>query len=90
MIAFICMTVQDPDDKEYMIWLYEEFKNIMFYTAKKYIRDQATCEDIAQECIVKLIQKIESLEKELAEWKDKYYRAFADIDNLRKQFVAEV
>ena len=33
----------------------------------------------------KLIEKIESLEKELAEWKDKYYRAFADIDNLRKQ-----
>lgn len=37
----------------------------------------------------KLIEKIESLEKELAEWKDKYYRAFADIDNLRKQYQNE-
>lgn len=59
MIAFICMTVQDPDDKEYMLWIYEEFQNLMFYTAKKYINDQMTCEDIVHECIVKLIQKID-------------------------------
>lgn len=59
MIAFICTTIQDPDDKEYMLWIYEEFQNLMFYTAKKYINDQMTCEDIVQECIVKLIQKID-------------------------------
>lgn len=49
--------LQDPDDKKYIIWIYEEFQNLMFYTAKKYISDQTTCEDIVQECFLKLIQK---------------------------------
>lgn len=34
----------------------------------------------------KLQEKIEELEEELANFKDKYYRAFADMDNLRKQY----
>lgn len=58
MISFICTTIQDPDDKEYILWIYEEFQNLMFYTAKQYIHDQSICEDIVQECVVKLIQKI--------------------------------
>lgn len=59
MIAFICTTIQDPDDREYMLGVYKEFQNLMFYTAKKYISDQTTCEDIVQESIVKLIEKID-------------------------------
>lgn len=34
----------------------------------------------------KLLEKIEELEEEVSSWKDKYYRAFADMDNLRKQY----
>lgn len=51
--------LQDPDDKQYITWIFEEFQNLMFYTAKKYIGDQITCEDIVQECFLKLIQKID-------------------------------
>lgn len=32
------------------------------------------------------LAKIEALEKELAEWKDKAYRTVADCDNLRKSY----
>ncbi|MDO4174059.1 MAG: sigma-70 family RNA polymerase sigma factor [Eubacteriales bacterium] len=59
MITFTCTTAEDPDDKEYMVWIYEEFQHLMFYTAKKYVHDQTACEDIVQECIVKLMQKID-------------------------------
>ena len=61
MIAMICTAVQDEDDKQYMLWLYEKFKALMFYTAKKYVSDSLTCEDIVQECILKLIPKIDML-----------------------------
>lgn len=61
MISFICTTIQDPDDKDYILWIYEEFQNLMFYTAKQYIHDQSTCEDIVQECVLKLIQKINTI-----------------------------
>lgn len=59
MTAFIYTTIQDADDREYMLGVYQEFRNLMFYTAKKYISDQAVCEDIVQESIVKLIPKID-------------------------------
>lgn len=61
MIAMICTTVQEEDDKQYMLWLYEKFKALMFYTAKKYVSDSMTCEDIVQESILKLIPKIDML-----------------------------
>ena len=61
MIALICAAVEEQTDKEYMLWLYEKFKALMFYTAKKYVGDQMTCDDIVQECIIKLIPKIDML-----------------------------
>ena len=33
-----------------------------------------------------LLEEKEKLEKELQAWKDKYYRAFADTENLKKQY----
>ena len=58
MIAFICSVVDDPNDQEYMIWLYETYKRLMFFTAKKFVSDPEICQDIVQDGLLKLIKKI--------------------------------
>ncbi len=52
---------RDMDDEQYILWIYREFKTLMFYTAKQFIQEQATCEDIIQDSIVRLIEKVDTL-----------------------------
>ena len=61
MLAIINTYIDDPDDKSYMIWLYEEFHRLMFSTARKYTSNQTDCEDIVQNALVGLMQKISKL-----------------------------
>ena len=58
MISFICTTVENPNDREFMLWLYQEFKKLMFATVRQYVSNPSDCEDIIQDCLVKLIEKI--------------------------------
>ena len=58
MISFICTTVENLNDREFMLWLYQEFKKLMFATARQYVPNPSDCEDIIQDCLVKLIEKI--------------------------------
>ena len=58
MLFFIYTTVEDPNDREFMLWLYQEFKKLMFATVKQYVSNPSDCEDIIQDCLVKLIEKI--------------------------------
>lgn len=65
MVSLICSAAANPTDRDYMLWLYDEFKNLMFFTAKKYISSQTVCEDIVQDSIIRLIEKIDMIrEKE--------------------------
>lgn len=61
MLAIINTYIEDPDDKSYMIWLYEEFHRLMFSTARKYTSNQTDCEDIVQNALIGLMQKISKL-----------------------------
>lgn len=61
MISFIASMPLETTDKEFIIDLYEEFKNLMFYTAQKYISTPNVAEDLVQDSIVKLIEKIDVL-----------------------------
>lgn len=58
---FLCDVIPDSDDREYILWIYEEFRNLMFFTARQYFQDQMICEDMVQECLVRLIQKADVL-----------------------------
>lgn len=59
-IGTICVFADRPSDQEYMIWLYEEYQRLMFAVARRYISDNSV-EDIVQDCLVQLIQKIDVL-----------------------------
>lgn len=61
MIAFICTAVHDPSDRDFMLWVYQEFEKLMFSTARKYTADSSAREDIVQDGLVRLIQKVDVL-----------------------------
>ncbi len=48
---------QSNTEEEFVLWLYQEYHRLMFFTAQKYIADQLVQEEIVQECLRKLIEK---------------------------------
>jgi RNA polymerase sigma-70 factor (ECF subfamily) len=61
MIGFIYTTVQDPNDRDFMLWVYGEFRNLMYATAYKYTSEPDDADDIVQEALVSLIRKVDTL-----------------------------
>lgn len=61
MIGFIYTTVQDPNDRDFMLWVYGEFKNLMYSTAYKYTSKPDAADDIVQDALVNLIKKVDTL-----------------------------
>lgn len=59
MIAIVCSTLETPDDKAFILRIYQEYKHLMFGTAWKYTSSPQDCEDIVQESLVRLIDKID-------------------------------
>ena len=51
---------ESPDDREYILRIYERFNRIMYSTARKYTSD-LVAEDIVQDAMVKLIPKVSRL-----------------------------
>lgn len=54
---------QNDTEQEFILWLYQEFNRLMFYTAQKYVADQKQQEDIIQESLRKLIEKAPQLRR---------------------------
>ena len=61
MIIFTWATDDETSDREFMINLYSEFERLLFQTARKYVLQPETVEDIVQESLVKLYEKIGTL-----------------------------
>lgn len=61
MIAIINTVLQDPDDRRFILDIYEKYKNMMFSTARKYIASQNDVEDIVQESLIRLMNKVGTL-----------------------------
>lgn len=49
------------DDKRFFEELYEEYKNFMFYSARKYVSNQSECEDIVQDTLERLLRNISTI-----------------------------
>lgn len=61
MISFICAIPQEPDDKAFMLSLYDSYYKLMYSIAYKYVSDILTVDDIVQDSIVSLYGKIDIL-----------------------------
>ena len=61
MVGFICAVVHEPSDREFILWLYGEFKNLMYSTAYKYTSNNDAADDIVQDAIVNLIKNVRTI-----------------------------
>lgn len=62
MIPIILTTANSAaDDQQYVIWIYQEFEALMYSVVRKYHSNPAMQEDIVQECVLKLIEKVPTL-----------------------------
>lgn len=46
------------EDRQFFEALYDEYKNFMFYSARKYVNSQSECEDIVQDTVERLLRNI--------------------------------
>jgi RNA polymerase sigma-70 factor (ECF subfamily) len=61
MIFMIYASIDDPSDRDFMLWLYCEFERLMFSVAKKYVSTPEDREDIVQDALIRLMKKIPEL-----------------------------
>ena len=60
MITIIC-AIEDADDKLFMCRLYEEYEQLMFWAASKYLNNIEDRQDAVQDAIVALIKNLTTL-----------------------------
>lgn len=61
MLAMICTMSENQSDRVFMLELYQKFFRLMFFTARKCHLKQNDCEEVVQESLVKLMQKVSLL-----------------------------
>jgi RNA polymerase sigma-70 factor (ECF subfamily) len=63
MFPLILLTVESPDDRDFLIGLYHDYYRLMFSMAGKYVRNPVDKDDVVQNALVKLIGCVEKLKK---------------------------
>ena len=63
MIPIFLLTIENDDDREFMIELYLKYNKLMFVKAKGIVKDDYVAEDMVQETFAKIIEKIEKIRK---------------------------
>ena len=61
MIAVLLLQIENEDDRDFMSVLYERYRRLMLSEIYKLIHDSWVAEDLMQDTIVKLIDKVELL-----------------------------
>lgn len=61
MITSTFSSDNELSDEEFMVHLYTKYENLLFYTAQKYISERGSVEDVVQESLVKLHEKIRTI-----------------------------
>lgn len=51
-----------PNAQEFIIHIYQEYGRLLYFTAGKYNSNLHQCEDIVQDCLEKLIEKVDTLQ----------------------------
>lgn len=61
MIPLFILAIEDEDDREFMAQLYLHYNRLMYSTIIKIIHDPTTTEDLVQNVLLKLINKVQDL-----------------------------
>ena len=54
-------TTEQRSNQQFISHIYQEYERLMYYTVRKYIADMHQCEDVVQDSLEKLIEKVEVL-----------------------------
>ena len=61
MIPFIILAIENEDDRDFMVFLYQKYRWLIFSKVKLVVQDSFISEDLVQDVIVKLIDKVQLL-----------------------------
>ncbi len=61
MLPIVILAIENDDDREFMSMIYYQYNRLMFSEANKIVQNDADAEDIVQDVIEKLIDKIDVL-----------------------------
>ena len=61
MIPICILAIEDDSDREFMSWLYQQYHRLMYWEIYDLLHDQWATEDILQNSLIKLINKIPAL-----------------------------
>lgn len=70
------------DNRDFMLRLYQEYRGIMFTTAKKFISDPTEQEDVVQDSLEKLLRHADALR-----WKDRPVRTAYVVQTVRNTAI---
>ena len=68
----ISMVIENEDDQTFICHLYEEYEQLMFWTAAKYLNNIEDRKDAVQDAIIALIRNLETIKR----LKDSYLRTY--------------
>ena len=61
MISTLICAIENPDDKAFLLQMYERYEALMFWAAGKYLENMEDRKDAVQDAIVALIKNIDTL-----------------------------
>ena len=64
MLALLSVSIEDPNDREFMTQFYLQYERLMYATVLKRLPDQEAAKDIVQDCVIKLIPRIPFLRRQ--------------------------
>lgn len=76
----ISMVIENADDQTFICRLYEEYEQLMFWTAAKYLNNIEDRKDAVQDAIIALIRNLETIKR----LKDSYLRTLFIYRALNK------
>ena len=59
----ISMVIENADDQTFICHLYEEYEQLMFWTAAKYLNNIEDRKDAVQDAIIALIRNLETIKR---------------------------
>lgn len=68
----IILTIEDEDDRAYMEWIFRTYHRLIYYYLMDMLQNSWSADDTMQECLIKLIDKIDLL-RSLSETKRRNY-----------------
>ena len=56
------MIVDTPEEKDKFLKLFEKYENIIYYTAKRFVKDEMVIEDISQEVFIQIATHLDRID----------------------------